>query len=62
MTVIKLSQTSEAVYIVLGIDEHEHDQVLGVFNSYYDATNECCHVMMKNSDYYDLWIEKHNVM
>ncbi len=50
-----------SVYIVLGIDEHEHDQVLAVFNSYSDAKNYCCE-MMGDTEYYDLWIEKHPVV
>ena len=59
MTVISLNETQ--VYIVLGIDEHEHDQVLAVFNSYYEAKRYCCQ-MMHNTEYYDLWIEKHPVV
>ena len=59
VTVISLNET--LVYIVLGIDEHEHDQVLAVFNSYSDAKNYCCE-MMHDSAYFDLWIEKHPVV
>jgi len=59
VTVISLKQTT--VYIVLGIDEHGHDQVLSVFNSYYDAKSFCAETM-HDTDYYDLWIEKHPVM
>lgn len=63
VTVISLKQnnTQTTVYIVLGIDEHEHDQVLAVFNAYYDAKNFCASTMHVTS-YYDLWIEKHSVM
>lgn len=49
------------VYIVLGIDENEHDQVLAVFDSYPDAKQYCCK-SIKDSGFYDLWIEKHSVM
>lgn len=49
------------VYIVLGIDEHEHDQVLSVFNTYRDAKSYCCQTM-HDTEYYDLWIEKHPLM
>jgi len=49
------------VYIVLGIDENEHDQVLAVFYAYSDAKKYCCQ-MMHNTSYYDLWIEKHPVV
>ncbi len=59
MTVVNMQERS--VYIVLGIDEHEHDQVLAVFNSYSDAKNYCCE-MMGDTEYYDLWIEKHPVV
>jgi len=59
VTVISLNETE--VYIVLGIDEHEHDQVLAVFYTYYDAKNYCCQ-MMYDSEYFDLWIEKHSIV
>lgn len=59
MTVIKLNETT--VYIVLGIDEHEHDQVLAVFNSYYDAKSFCAQTV-HDGQYFDLWIEKHTLM
>lgn len=49
------------VYIVMGIDEHEHDQVLAVFASYHDAKVYCCETVHKTV-YYDLWIEKHEIM
>lgn len=52
----------EEVYIVLGIDEHEHDQVLAVFSTYDSAKAYCCKTMGDSFDYYDLWIEKHPVM
>jgi hypothetical protein len=51
----------ELVYIVLGIDEHEHDQVLAVFKTYYDAKKYCTQTM-NETDFYDLWIEKHPLM
>ncbi len=59
MTVVAVRQT--LVYIVLGIDEFEHDQVLGVFSTYNDAKKFCCQTM-HDTAYYDLWIEKHPVM
>lgn len=63
MTVVKFQNYSEqsTVYIVLGIDEHSHDQVLAVFNSY----NQAKKFLVSTSSetlYYDLWIEKHSVM
>ena len=59
MTVISLNET--CIYIVLGIDEHSHDQVLAVFNSYSDAKKYCCQTM-HDTAYYDLWIEKHPLL
>ena len=49
------------VYIVLGIDEYEHDQVLAVFSTYNDARQFCCQAI-HDTAFYDLWIEKHDVM
>lgn len=59
MTVVNFNETE--VYIVLGIDEHEHDQVLAVFSSYSDA-KIYCHETMHDTAYFDLWIEKHPVV
>lgn len=50
------------VYIVLGIDENEHDQVLAVFSTYEGAKAYCCKTMGESFGYYDLWIEKHPLM
>lgn len=61
VTVVNFDEITRAVYVVLGIDEHEHDQVLGVFNSYCDAKKNCCKVM-GTTGFYDLWIEKHSVL
>jgi hypothetical protein len=49
------------VYVVLGIDEHGHDQVLSVFYTYADAKSYCSSTM-KDNIYYDLWIEKHPIL
>lgn len=59
MTIVKIKATQ--VYVVLGIDEHGHDQVLSVFNDYRDAKH-FCHFTMHETEYYDLWVEKHPVM
>jgi hypothetical protein len=45
-------------YIVLGIDENEHDQVLAVCRSYEGAKRFCIQFVAQ-SQFYDLWIEKH---
>lgn len=59
MTICEFKQ--QLVYIVLGIDEHGHDQVLSVFYAYDDAKNFCALNMYEN-EFYDLWIEKHPVI
>jgi hypothetical protein len=56
-----ISKFLSQAYIVLGIDEHGHDQVLSVFNSYDDARSFCAETMHSTS-FYDLWIEKHPVL
>ncbi len=61
VVVAAINTENELIYIVLGIDENEHDQVLAVFNSYTDAKRYCCQTM-HDTVYYDLWIEKHPVM
>jgi hypothetical protein len=63
VTIVSLKQSIEqtTVYIVLGIDEHSHDQVLAVFNSYGDAKKFLASTTHE-TNYYDLWIEKHPVM
>lgn len=52
---------TSVAYIVMGIDEHGHDQVLSVFNAYNDAKSFCARTMCQTL-YYDLWIEKHPVL
>jgi hypothetical protein len=52
---------NQEVYIVLGIDENENDQVIAVFYSYTHAKRFCLK-MGTETEYYDLWIEKHPIM
>lgn len=47
-------------YVVLGIDANEHDQVLGVFRCFDDAKDFCVQIPLEH-EYYDLWIEKHEL-
>lgn len=61
MAAIKLDQSETIVYVVLGIDAHEHDQVLAVCGSYEDAKRHCTRCLVE-SEFYDLWIEKHVVV
>lgn len=49
------------VYVILGIDENEHDQVIVVCRSYEQAKRYCIRYLL-DTEYYDLWIEKHLVM
>lgn len=48
------------VYVVMGIDEHEHDRILAVCRSWEDARNYLTRCMLQ-TDYFDMWIEKHEV-
>lgn len=60
MSVIKLADIEDLVYVVLGIDANEHDQVLAVFNSYDGAKRYCIECLIE-TEFYDIWIEKHPV-
>lgn len=53
-----LERQSEFAYVILGIDENEHDQVISVFKTYKDAKLFCTQTLMR-SNFYDVWIEKH---
>lgn len=59
VTVVNLHESE--VYIVLGIDENAHDQVLAVFCNYSEAKRYCSR-RVHDTPFYDLWIEKHPVM
>lgn len=48
----------ENVYVVMGIDKHAQDQVLAVCESYPKAKDHCIKCMA-NTEFYDLWIDKH---
>lgn len=61
MAIVDLASLEKFVYVILGIDVHEHDQVLAVCQSYEDAKNYCIQ-FLGNTDYYDLWIEKHPIL
>ena len=61
MTIVNFESEEELVYVILGIDEHEHDQVLAVCKSYQDAKQYCIEYLAE-TEYYDLWIEKHPVL
>lgn len=61
MDVINFSEPSDQVYIIMGIDSNEHDQVLAVCRSYDDAKGFCIEYLAE-TEYYDLWIEKHIVL
>jgi hypothetical protein len=59
--VIKIDSIDDLVYIILGIDANEHDQVLAVCHSYDDAKQYCLQYL-RQTEYYDLWIEKHVIL
>jgi hypothetical protein len=46
------------VYVVLGIDAHEHDQVLAVCVDYVSAKQFLTKTTLE-TEFYDLWVEKH---
>lgn len=46
------------VYVVLGIDANEHDQVLAVCRTYEEAKRYCIECLAE-TEFYDVWIEKH---
>lgn len=50
---------NDTVYVVLGIDAHEHDQVLGVCRTYDEAKRFCIKHLFE-TEFFDIWIEKHD--
>lgn len=58
MAIVEFSAIQPLVYVVLGIDEHEHDQVIAVCQTYEDAKQYCIQMQVE-TQFYDLWIEKH---
>lgn len=61
MTIVSFDQQQKEVYVILGIDAHEHDQVLAVCRSYNEAKRYCVEYLME-TEFFDLWIEKHPVL
>lgn len=60
-SIINLSSIQNMVYVIMGIDEHEHDQVLAVCKSYEDAKRYCIEYL-RETNFFDLWIEKHSIL
>jgi hypothetical protein len=56
-----IAKLQSLVYVVLGIDAHEHDQVLAVCRTYEEAKRYCIECLAE-TEFYDLWIEKHPVV
>jgi hypothetical protein len=50
------------VYVVLGIDAHEHDQVIAVCRTYEEAKRYCIECLATQAEFFDLWIEKHPLL
>lgn len=48
-------------YVVLGIDAHEHDQVLAICTNY-EKAKKACVAFLATTEFYDLWIEKHKLV
>lgn len=55
MTVIDFAPL---VYIVLGIDGNQNDQVLAVCSCYEGAKRYCVDTLVQ-TEFFDVWIEKH---
>lgn len=49
------------IYIILGIDELAQDHILAVCLSYEDAKRNLID-FLSETEYYDLWIEKHRLV
>lgn len=67
VSVIEFQPASPQVYVILGIDENEHDQVISVCKTYEDAKTYCIKYLMNgrnvyDTPFYDVWIEKHELM
>lgn len=61
MSVFNIDEATQFVYVILGIDAHQHDQVLAVRYSFNDAKKFMLK-MTAETEYFDLWIEKHLVI
>lgn len=48
------------VYVILGIDAQGHDQVIAVRRDFPEAKHFCTKCLGE-TEFYDLWIEKHEV-
>ena len=60
MAVTYFQPVVQMVYVILGIDAYQHDRVLAVCATYQDAKRYCVECLV-NTEYFDLWIEKHPV-
>lgn len=48
------------VYVIMGIDTDENDQVIAVCRCYEDAKKYCAKWLMETA-YLDVWMEKHPI-
>ena len=67
MSVIEFHSANPQVYVILGIDENENDQVISVCKTYEDAKSFCIKYLMTGKNvfdksFYDVWIEKHELL
>jgi hypothetical protein len=49
------------VYVVMGIDVNGHDQVIAVRKNFREAKQYCVECLAE-TEFYDLWIEKHELL
>lgn len=61
MSVIDFAEEQPNIYVILGIDEFENDRVLAVC-SCYDRAKKYCAEFLCETDFYDVWMEKHTVL
>jgi hypothetical protein len=60
-SVTPIESLSMIVYVVMAIDEHEHDRILAVCMTAENAKRYCTKCQVE-SDYFDIWIERHVVL
>lgn len=60
MTIVEFEEQM-LLYVILGIDEYANDRVLAICRNYEDAKKHCIRCLYQ-TEYYDVWIEKHTLM
>ena len=57
----KIEEIQPAVYVILGIDAYENDKVLAVSYTFEEAKRWLIKFTAE-TEYFDLWIEKHALL